>query len=63
MRTPRKTTALAVLAVSALMAATGCSQKGSGGSGSGSGSDSGSGSESATVAFVPKLQGIPTSRR
>ncbi|SDS40067.1 monosaccharide ABC transporter substrate-binding protein, CUT2 family [Nocardioides scoriae] len=59
MRTPRKTTALAVLAVSALMAATGCSQKGSGGSGSGSGSDSGSGSESATVAFVPKLQGIP----
>lgn len=57
MRTTRKTTAFAAFGLVAVMAATGCSQKGSGGSGSGS--DSGSGGETATVAFVPKLQGIP----
>jgi rhamnose transport system substrate-binding protein len=57
MRTTRKTTALAAIGLVAVMAATGCSQKGSGASGSGSGS--GSGGDKATVAFVPKLQGIP----
>jgi rhamnose transport system substrate-binding protein len=55
MRTTRKTTALAALGLAAALAVTGCGQKGSG---SGSGSESGSGGE-ATVAFVPKLQGIP----
>lgn len=55
MRRTSRTTALAALGLVAALAAAGCSQKGSGGSGS----DSGSGDEKATVAFVPKLQGIP----
>jgi rhamnose transport system substrate-binding protein len=56
MRTPRKTTALAAIGLVAVLTASGCgSQKGSGDSGSGS--ESGGGE--ATVAFVPKLQGIP----
>jgi rhamnose transport system substrate-binding protein len=56
MRRTRKSTAFAALGLAAVLAATGCSQKGSGGSGS---DDSGSGGDAATVAFVPKLQGIP----
>lgn len=59
MRTAKKTTiSVASLAVAALVAA-GCGQQQ--GSGSGSESDSGGegGTEGATVAFVPKLQGIP----
>ena len=57
MRSTRKATALVALGLAAALATTGCAQKGSGSSGSGSGSDS-SGTN-VTVAFVPKLQGIP----
>ncbi|MEP9381062.1 autoinducer 2 ABC transporter substrate-binding protein [Nocardioides sp. KR10-350] len=53
MRRTRKTSALIALGLVAAVAVTGCSKKGSGSSASQGGGDT------YTVAFVPKLQGIP----
>src|SRR3954447_16256217 len=60
MRTRRTTRLAAALGLAAALTVTACGQ-GSGGSASSgaSGSSGGSGGKSYTVAFVPKLQGIP----
>jgi rhamnose transport system substrate-binding protein len=62
MRMTRKTSAAAVLGLAATLTLAACGE-GSGGSASGGGSGgsegSGSGGGDVTVAFVPKLQGIP----
>jgi rhamnose transport system substrate-binding protein len=49
---------VAVAGVGLALTLAGCGQ-GSGGSASGNSSSSGGGSDTPTVAFVPKLQGIP----
>jgi rhamnose transport system substrate-binding protein len=56
MRRYRKQAAVAAVIVSAALAVTGCTQKNQG---SGDGGSSGGGDSTYTVAFVPKLQGIP----
>src|ERR687890_2069331 len=55
----RRRNSAAVLGLALALAAAGCGE-GSGGSASGGGSGGGGGSDGdVTVAFVPKLQGIP----
>ena len=56
MRMSKKATALLVVGLAGALAMSGCSKKSGGNSG---GSNTGSGGKQITVAFVPKLQGIP----
>jgi rhamnose transport system substrate-binding protein len=55
MRRTKRTSAVLAIGLVAALAVSGCSQKGSGSSGS----SGGSGGSTYSVAFVPKLQGIP----
>jgi rhamnose transport system substrate-binding protein len=57
MRMSNKATALLAVGLAGALAITGCSKKSD--DSSGSSGDSGSGGKKITVAFVPKLQGIP----
>jgi rhamnose transport system substrate-binding protein len=57
MRMSNKATALLAVGLAGALAITGCSKKSD--DSSGSSGDSGSGAKKITVAFVPKLQGIP----
>jgi rhamnose transport system substrate-binding protein len=56
MRMSKRATALLVVGLAGALAMSGCSKKSGGSSG---GSNTGSGGKQITVAFVPKLQGIP----